>query len=287
MSFFEEIKPERFLLARVRDLGLEPPLTALCARYDGGRWRDSEFASYLFDFLPEFCLSYSELKSFNAGSGRRLLRKAALLVYGSDKYRLRGEFGELLLHAVVREEFGSEPAVSKLFFKGTVDEAVKGFDCVHIVSTQNGDLELWLGEVKFYGEISAAMTAVTGELQAHVDRDWLRSEFLLVGNRIDDNWPHAEALRRLIDEREPLDHVFERIRIPVLLTYDSETVKAHSSEHGGYPQAFETEVREMQARFASRDLPTDVLIHLILVPLLSKADFVQRLDEKLKAWQTI
>jgi Cap4 SAVED domain len=287
MSFFQDIKPAPFLNARVRDLGLEPPLTALCASYDAGRWRDREFASYLFDFLPEFCLSYSELKGFNAGTGRRLLRKAALLVYGSDKYRLRGEFGELLLHAVVREEFGSEPAVSKIFFKGTVDEAVKGFDCVHIVSSDHGELELWLGEVKFYEDISSAMAAVTEELQAHVDRDWLRNEFLLVGNRIDDEWPHAEALRRLIDEREPLDRVFKRIRVPVLLTYDSKAVRDHNSEDGGYPDAFEAEVRELQARFASRDLPIAVLIHLILVPLFSKADFVKRLDEKLKAWQTI
>jgi hypothetical protein len=237
--------------------------------------------------LPEFCLNYSELQGFTAGTGRRLLRKAANLVYGSDKYRLRGEFGELLLHAVVREEFGSEPAISKIFFKGAVNETVKGFDCVHVVGADDGELELWLGEVKFYDDISSAMSAVVEELHAHTERDWLRDEFVLIGNRIDDDWPHAGALRELIDERQPLDRVFKRIRVPVLLTYDSKTVGAHTSDDDPYPETFDTEVRELQARFAHKQLPTDVLIHLILVPLLSKEDFVKSLDEKLKAWQSI
>lgn len=287
MTFYDDIKPARFLETRVHDLGVQPPLTGLCASYDDGRWRDREFAEYLFDFLPEFCLSYSELQGFNAGTGRRLLRKAAKLVYGSDKYRLRGEFGELLLHAVVREEFGSEPAISKIFFKGTIDEAVKGFDCVHVVSGDDGELELWLGEVKFYEDISSAIAAVAEELRAHVDRDWLRNEFLLIGNRIDDDWPHADALRQLIDERQPLDRIFKRVRIPVLLTYDSPTVGNHRSDEDPYPSAFEEEIRKLQTRFANHDIPLNVLIHLILVPLLSKSDFVKQLDERLKAWQTI
>jgi hypothetical protein len=46
MTFFDDIMPKRFLDTRVQDLGLLPPLTGLCASYDGGQWRDGEFADY-------------------------------------------------------------------------------------------------------------------------------------------------------------------------------------------------------------------------------------------------
>jgi hypothetical protein len=36
-------------------------------------------------------------------------------VYTTEKFKRRGEFGELLLHAVIRELWETEPAVSKLY----------------------------------------------------------------------------------------------------------------------------------------------------------------------------
>lgn len=43
----------------------------------------------------------------------------------------------------------------------------------------------------------------------------------------------------------------------------------------------------MCERFAARDLPTKVIVDLILVPLKSKADLVVELDRKLRIHQAI
>lgn len=173
-TLYARIRPADFFEVRVHDRSAtagEVGLLGLCANYEAGRWRANEFAELLFDYLPEFALEYSELAQFNAGTGRRQLRKAALLMYASDKYKSRGEFGELLLHAVCREIYRSEPAISKIFFKGAVNETVHGFDSVHVVA--DGDaLELLLGEVKFYTDISSAMSAVAGELNEHLEADF-------------------------------------------------------------------------------------------------------------------
>jgi len=133
-SLYDRIRPPDFFEVRIHNRSAaagDVGLLGLCANYEAGRWRAIEFADLLFDYLPEFALEYSELAQFNAGTGRRQLRKAALLMYASDKYKSRGEFGELLLHAACREIYRSEPAISKIFFKGAVNETVHGFDSVH------------------------------------------------------------------------------------------------------------------------------------------------------------
>jgi len=63
----------------------------------------------------------------------------------SDKYKKRGEIGELLLHVICREVFKTYPAITKYFYKDSANNTVKGFDAVHVVVGGDG-LELWLGE---------------------------------------------------------------------------------------------------------------------------------------------
>lgn len=288
-SLYEKIRPEPFFEVRMHAPSAAAGavgLLGLCANYESGRWRASELADLLFDYLAEFALEYSELQSFHAGTGRRQLKKAAELMYASDKYKSRGEFGELLLHAVCREIYESEPALSKIFFKGSVNETVHGFDSVHVVAVGD-DLELLLGEVKFYADISSAMTAVAAELEEHLAADWLRKECMLITNRLDPAWPHSERLRELISERRTLDRVFRSIRVPVVLTYDSSCVAQHSSEDDPYPAEFDKELRGIHTRFGRRKLPTHVVLDLVLVPVLDKAALVGELDRKLRIFQRL
>jgi hypothetical protein len=288
-SLYERIRPADFFEVRIHEVSAElgvVGLLGLCANYEAGRWRAAELADALFDYLPEFALEYSELEGFTAGTGRRQLRKAAQMMYASEKYKSRGEFGELLLHAVCREIYKSEPALSKIFFKGSVNETVHGFDSVHILAEAD-ELELLLGEVKFYASISSAMTAVAAELEEHLAADWLRKECMLITNRLDPAWPYSDRVRELISERRTLDRIFRSIRVPVVLTYDSDCVAAHNSEDEPYPTEFVKELRDIYERFSGRDLPAHVILDLILVPLLDKAALLAELDRKLRIWQKI
>lgn len=273
----------------MREWDMNPALSALCVGYEQQRWRALELAHHLFDYLPEFALSWSEVSSFDAGTGRTLMRRAARAVYDTPKYQSRGEFGELLLHAVLRQVFQSEPAVSKIFFKDGPNDTVKGFDSVHVVVPPEGDadLELWLGEVKFYNNLGSAITAVVPELADHLDADYMRREFAFVGNKVDPNWPHAARFKRLIHENTSLDRVFKTLVVPVLLTYDSGCVCDHTSVDDPYPEKFAEEVLAGLWRFASKPLPVNVRIHLLLAPLHSKEALVAILNDKLATWQNL
>lgn len=176
-----------FFSVHCHQLALQPSLRGVCAGYESGKWRSEQLSRYLMEWLPEFSLSFSERESIRDTNLVSQLRKAAQIVYDTDKYDRRGEFGELILHALMRETVGTQSAISKIYFKDAVNNTVKGFDAVHVLDTPNG-LELWLGEVKFYKDINQAIADVVPELAAHFQDDYLKKEFVLITNKLDPSW---------------------------------------------------------------------------------------------------
>ncbi len=286
MSVYRE-RPSPFFEVRVQHLDPFPTLTGLCAGYERGVWRSEALADYLFHYLPEFALTYSELERLTPTTAHQLLRSAARNIYQSDNYKRRGEFGELLLHATVRQLFDSEPAVSKLYYKDSANNTVKGFDGVHVVLSNAGEIELWLGEVKFYDDGVRAIRDVAAELEQHYEDGFLRCEFTVVTRYLDPKWEHSTTLLEMLDEHRSLDQIVDRIRVPVLLTYDSGVVDSHESSADPYTRELAAEIEDLHRRFAEKQLPGEILVHLLLVPLKSKRDLVASLDQKLKAWQAI
>ena len=213
-------RPTPFFEVRVQKLDIAPSLIGLCVGYEQGEWRYDGLVDHLMEWLPDFCLTYGELGKLNASNMVSLMREAVRKLYTSKKFESRGEFGELILHAAIRQVFCSLPAISKIYYKSATNNTVKGFDAVHVVTNQKG-IELWLGEAKFYKEINGAIRDVVQELHEHVEKDYLKGEFLLIKGKIDQSWPHADQLKRLLDPNVSLDQVFKQVVIPVLLTYDS------------------------------------------------------------------
>lgn len=276
-------KPEPFFTIVLHDLSRAPGLTGAFAGFEGGKWRYADMAEHLLEWLPEFALKYSDLEDINSGTARRALRTAAKTVYNTPKYQRRGEFGEILLHALLREIFDSQPAISKIYYKSSVNETVKGFDAVHIV--ENGDsLELWLGEVKFYKDINSAISEVVAEMHVHLEHDYLKNEFILIAPKIDDNWEHANSLKKLISSKTSLDTVFKQVCIPVLLTYESDSVNAHTEMCKAFELAISVELNAIHKKFLDSGIPS-IKIHLFLVPMGAKQLLIDALHSKLEGLQ--
>lgn len=266
----------------LHEIGNERSISGLCAGYERKQWRHSALADFLMESLPDFCLTYSEYSDIGHESAVRMIRKAAKAVYSTGKFKNRGEFGELLLHVILKMTMGTLPAVSKIYYKDSANDTVKGFDAVHVVPSKTG-LELWLGEVKFYEDIAAAIRDVADELEQHLAADYLRSEFVAILNKVDEHWPHAPQLMKLLDERTSLDQVFEACCIPVLLTYDGKTTAQYDVFSEEYKAALIEEMRGIKARFDGRVSTVPHRLHLILVPLKTKKILVEDLHRKLEA----
>jgi hypothetical protein len=144
---------EDFLEIRAQKIDVSPTLIGLCAGYEAGSWRAQQLVSHMMEWLPDFALTYEERRSFGTQNAVRRMRKAAHTIYKTEKFAKRGEFGELLLHIAIRQIFNTVPAISKIYYKDSSNDTVKGFDAVHVVVSE-GSLELWLGEAKFYDNVT-------------------------------------------------------------------------------------------------------------------------------------
>ncbi len=285
--------PEPFLNLIFHEVNELGDNLALCAGFERGNWRNDQLADHVMEWLPEFALNHSELKEMGHHNAVRMIKKAAKIVYQTDKYGLRGEFGEILLHIAIRQIYKTIPAVSKIYYKSAVNKTVEGFDAVHVVIKDDG-LELWIGETKFYNDIGRAINDVCVEIIDHLETDYLRTEFLLIKNKIDPSWPETNSLKALLEENVSLDDVFQRACIPVLLTYDSDVVHSSSTTDQEYLMNIRDEVnlayqkmreklnKEYKTRFDD-NLP--LTVHVILIPLKEKKALINSLDARLKALQ--
>lgn len=280
-----EEHPDPLLHVIVTDISVDPTLHGLCVGYENGEWRCDAFASHLLEWLPEFALEYSERKRLGSHNAVQMLRQAAHTVYQTEKFQKRGEFGELILHAILRQYYGTLPAISKIYYKDGPNETVKGFDAVHAVPLED-ELQLWLGEAKLYANAAPAIREVVAELHDHSQCDYLRDEMAAIRNKVDKSWPYASRLETLLHPNTSLDTVFDRCCFPVLITYDSDALKSYSSLCAEYKAEAEREFRKHHSAMTKMNLPP-IELHLFLVPLNTKSDLVQALDNKLRGAQSI
>jgi hypothetical protein len=263
-----------------------PDLHGVCAGFENRQWRKEQLVDYLFEYLPEFALTHTEFHNLNGENAVAKIRQVVASIYQSKKFENRGEFGELLLHAIMRETYSTIPAISKIYYKDGPNETVKGFDAVHVVDSEDA-LELWLGEVKFYNDISNAISHVIAELKQHIEIRYVKNEFIAITNKIDNSWPHAEKLKTLLNPNTSLDDVFSNTCIPVLLTYDSTVLAKHNQKSTEYITEISNEFLKFHKNFCDRLGAFPLTIHLFLLPLNTKAELMNSLETKLKTWQSL
>ncbi len=260
-------------------------LSGLCAGFEETQWRCEQLVQHLFDhWLLSFALRHSELTTVDAFNAGELMRRAARAVYQTQRFERRGELGELLLHVAISQVFDASPAISKIYFKDTPNAAIHGFDAVHVVPS-GSELELWLGEAKFYTDPGEAIRSAVTSLTAHRNSNYLRNEFAAIVNKIDPSWPYAARLSALLNPATSLDTIFHSICLPVLITYDSEVLASHTMLDDMYRQAVASEWEAIHSEFAARELPRNLKVHLFLIPLATKKALIEAFDKKLQQWQ--
>jgi len=277
------------------------------------RWRN--LVNLLQDALTEFAFGYHEGKDIPISQSTKLVCEAANAVYKIDefvqakkiymdadsyiadddidqKYLKRGEFGELILHMLLRDYHNTIPLLSKIYFKDSYGVPVHGFDAVHIEPKTR---TLWLGESKLYINGKKGVEALVDDIKEHFKHDYLNQEFTLISKKIkhmpDESIPEKQHWINLMDKNKALKEVFTSINIPLICTYSSNLFNEYDDESDPeFLQFYEDEIRDLVNHFNrvnDHPLKAQLNIILLLFPVQCKNTLIKRMHRKLYMLQGI
>lgn len=201
----------------------------------------------------------------------------------------RGEFGELLLHLILRDFKGTIPLVSKVYFKDAAGVPAHGFDAVHISPKEE---ILWLGESKLYKDSKSGIRALLEDLDHHFTRAYLDEQFLIIKKNVENNSiPQRELWLEKLTSANKLKDCLKIINIPILCTYEDDIYNKFSTMDSPEAMSYhEISVRELKKYFDEHykhPLKEQLNVILILFPVRDKKELVQKLHEKLWHMQNL
>jgi hypothetical protein len=254
---------------------------AYCVGFELEKWRCDAYADHMIEWIIDYALKSDEIKTLSHGNSYLKLRQAAARIYKSEAYEKRGEIGEISLHAICREFFGTIPFAPRVFYLTSSNEVVKSFDMVHVRYDDEG-VELWLGEAKFFKDRKGAIASAIESVKTHIDQGFLKNEKLLLGPQVSTDIPQFEKIRDILSEEVSLDELFEKSIFPILIAADSDSTNSHKRMDNDYATDVSTELKALANAIQESGLKSKIKILLIYVPLGSKDQLAAAFDIRLK-----
>jgi Cap4 SAVED domain len=277
-------KPKRFLERLHFDDSGSSVDSICCAGFELQAWRCVPFAEHLMEWLPEYALPEDELNVTHANIYVKL-KQAALRVYTSEKYKKRGEAGEITLHAVCRDYFDTLPISPRVFYKSASNDVVKAFDMVHARFPEAGGVELWLGESKLYADTKQAVTEALKSVKEHLERGFLKQQKLLIGPQIPKGTPRYQELLDLFEPQSSLDRFISASVFVIGILSTSPACGTAQKFDDAYKAALAKEFSVLRDKLSESGLTKSIRIVLLYIPLADKESFVAAFDAKLKGLQ--
>ncbi|MCI9085667.1 MAG: DUF1837 domain-containing protein [Clostridia bacterium] len=266
----------------------------------------NEFAQAVINTIPEYVFAQYEDPSITQINAVEKLREAAKSIYKIRDYELmrrwylerdqsvqedintmgksrRGEFGELILHLLLRDFKHTIPLVSKVYFKDSAGVPAHGFDAVHITPD---DGILWLGESKFYTDSKDGIKALTDDLLNHFTREYLNEQFIIIKKNLGNNSiPQRDEWIEKLTQCNKLRDKINTINIPLLCTYPHDIYNLFNDLNTKEAVEYhDKNIRELKEYFDNNNkhpLKAQLNIILLLFPIRDKEELIIKLHEKL------
>jgi len=275
------IKPERLLEQLSIDFSSNPSSMSACAGFELQAWRCNALSSHLIDWISDYALREEELH-VNHSNMYVKIREAAIRIYTSEKYEKRGEVGEIILHSICRDFFDTIPISPRVFYLSSSNDVVKSFDMAHVRYLDEENIELWLGEAKFYKNSSDAVSQAISSIKDHIDQGFLNREKLLLGPQISKDLPHYQKIRHLFSEKTSLDKLFASAVFPICIACDSDAAATGVAIDDAYREAVLSELEALRQSLIASGLASQIRLVLLYVPLGCKASLAEAFDKRLK-----
>lgn len=270
--------------------------------FEEGTWRKSVFHKFVMNNLAETGLSAEDRDNLYSANPYSTLTESIKNLRLVDKDNGKGsEIAEIVLYGIMKFHFGALPVVPKIFYKQNPKDNAKGADSVHVVVDSKGDFTLWLGEAKFYNDLSDdRIYEPINSVFDTISTDKIKKENSIITNIKDLEYVVKDPeLRKKIQatlRREtPIDEIRKRLHVPILLLHEcNETSKVK-----GLTDEYLKTIKEIHQNKAIRYFKSqnkkqekvgiynynDIKFHLILFPVPNKEEIVNwfvELAQKIK-----
>lgn len=282
MSHPYKLKPA-CILTRLTEA--DETFESYCAGFELSEWRCDGLADNLMEWITDYALKSDELRNSNHTNNYVRLKQAATRVYISENYKRRGEVGEIAAHAICRTYFETIPIAARVNYLSASNDPVKAFDLVHVRYVNGGDIELWLGEAKFFKTRSSAISDAITSIESHITAGFLKNEKLLLGPQVSDDIPHSAKIKELLASETSLDDLFSNAVFPVFIAANSGATKKHTEPCEQYIAGVAKEMNSLWEKLKASGLTKKITLKLIYVPLGDKDKLNTAFDNRLKGLQ--
>lgn len=275
-------------------------------------WRMKDFAEEIIDTIPEYVFADYKGSSVSLIELTKTLRESAKCIYKIKEYNLmynyyvlkdksaykslinkgftrRGEFGELILHLLLRDFKDTIPLISKVYFKDAPGVPAHGFDAVHITPA---DRILWLGESKFYFSPNRGIQELIKDLNKHYNHDFLNEQFIIIKKNLENNSiPNRDYWIDKLEHTSKLADQLNMINIPLLCTFEDDIYNLYpdisSVDAKNYYKIKAENLKSFFDKRFNNPLKPYMNIVLFLLPVKSKNELLVELHTKLWNMQNI
>lgn len=256
---------------------------------------DRHISGFIWNSIQETALNQNERDAW-IGNPMTMLRTAAERLRICEDNGKGSELAEIFLYGVMRHHYGALPAVPKIFHKQNRNDNAKGADSVHIVVSEDGTFELWLGEAKFYKSISNSdLNTFISSVENTLDKIAIRKESsIILGIKdleecLNARYPKDLSekiyvdVRRMLNPEASVDGIRRILHIPILLIDECEITKRSTV----FDEAYRNAVKENHKKRAidyftlqvgrlkdKVHMYSEIRFHLILFPIPDKEKIV-------------
>lgn len=115
-----------------------------------------------------------------------------------------GFYGEVLLYLMIQHFYGASTLISRGYFYNPLERSeTKGYDTYQIRYKENTkEIELWFGEVKFYGNYTEAVKKIFENIDKALSDDYLSLNFKAFVNHVEKFDPYSipgKIVQQIID----------------------------------------------------------------------------------------
>jgi len=245
--------------------------------YENKEYRQKDLVRLIRDAVPYFALTPEEFEEYIRQKSIIDLQRNAWSRISKAREDKKGDYGELLLYLILVSFYNAEKFVTKVRLRSSTKEQIKGYDCAHF-TIENNEPILWLGEAKFHQSFSTALSDAINSIEEHCKTTYLKDEISILKANVEINKHKDFSKLNNVFKGKSIDSI--KIRVPILLTYDSSVVKNNDE----ISDKFKTELKNEILRHYNKierqtiDCNSNFELLFILFPLHTVKEIKKKLE---------